>query len=168
MRVLRFLYSFEGRFTVGDLQMHLFVTCLSGLPMAALVGLLAWQFSSWMILGVGLVVIIIVQTVGQISATIRRLHDHNLSGWWLPAFLIVLLGSLLGASLTASPSEPAECDQHCLCRHRRGFMDCRDPSDHAHSWPTPDKPVRHGPVKASVGAWPNPDPVGQVPVMFNR
>lgn len=106
MRVLRFLYSFEGRFTVGDLQMHLFVTCLSGLPMAALVGLLAWQFSSWMILGVGLVVIIIVQTVGQISATIRRLHDHNLSGWWLPAFLIVLLGSLLGASLTASPSEP--------------------------------------------------------------
>ncbi|WP_282009153.1 DUF805 domain-containing protein [Brevundimonas aveniformis] len=87
MRFLAYLFSFQGRFTAGDLWHHGFALAFPTLTVFAGATAALWQISSGALL-YGFGVALLFQWTGQISATVRRFHDFGLSGWWALTMLI--------------------------------------------------------------------------------
>jgi len=81
MRFLAYLFSFQGRFTAGDLWRHGFDLAFPTLIVFAGATAALWQISSGALL-YGFGVAMLFHWTGQISAIVRRLHDFGISGWW--------------------------------------------------------------------------------------
>ncbi len=105
MSVWWYLFGFQGRFTAGDYWMHCGAS--SGLAVLTLVGITAlfWQLTDAMSLFYALAVVMPVQVLAQTSATVRRLHDFGISGWWIAPYMVVLL-SLIAGTFTAFTRSP--------------------------------------------------------------
>lgn len=107
MRPLRWLFSFHGRFSRADMWAHHFASgLLTAIPM---IGLFFFVPNSW-VDRVGFLPMfgsaIAVACVLPASAAVRRLHDFNLSGWWIALYPIVLAAFVLGWFHTFGLPEP--------------------------------------------------------------
>lgn len=113
MRSLRWLCGFTGRFSAGDLWAHHIGSSLLGgvITMVAVLLLPDAGVDALGLLPIAGVAMAIVY-VAQMSTWVRRLHDFNLSGWWVaPYALFVAAVLLVGFNLVDAPAPLAQVDR---------------------------------------------------------
>lgn len=92
MGFLRYLFSFSGR--IGRLQWWLggFAQLLVASPFLLLLGWGAENQSPGAVLGSLLFLPLLVWT--GLALTVKRLHDHDKSGWWMLVYFIPIIGAV--------------------------------------------------------------------------
>ncbi len=106
------VYDAPGLFGFG------FSGRIARLPYAA-AGLLAWSAIAWLAMGAALwtlallvpvLIGFVVLTVWTTRLTVLRLHDMNLSGWWVLALFIPYAGAVLSLGLMVVPGTRGQND----------------------------------------------------------
>jgi uncharacterized membrane protein YhaH (DUF805 family) len=92
MGFLRYLFSFSGR--IGRLQWWLggFAQLLVASPFMLLLGWGAENQSPGAMLGSLAVLPLLVWS--GLALTVKRLHDHDKSGWWMLVYFIPIIGAV--------------------------------------------------------------------------
>ncbi len=90
-KCLRDWITFSGRAPRSEFWWFYLFFALYAVVAALIIGFLASIGSETLVVVVGIVLGIggAWIYIAQISATVRRLHDRNLSGWWLGGFVIL-------------------------------------------------------------------------------
>lgn len=85
MRFLHWMFSFEGRLGFRGWWRHSFHSF--GMVMAIIVAIIAASVAIQqpLLFFAGFIAAVAIGGVAQTSATIRRMHDRGVSGWWLLA-----------------------------------------------------------------------------------
>ena len=86
-RLYKFLFSYKGRYNRARWWFHLLCFGVSGY-----IGVRVDEISESLLVIFALPLLLIMYSL--IPATIKRLHDINLSGWWCLFYIIPLIGEI--------------------------------------------------------------------------